>query len=129
MLCMYVCLCLNSHNVSIISMIFSFLLLLSMCCLFVGPFSHGLNLLTRSGSEAENISQEKECPLMFVCKVSMLFSYSRDESIFVYFFLGSFYAYKQGGVRLRIHPRKAMLKLCFFKKLKVGKFIAYQVRQ
>ena len=113
----------------IISMIFSFLLLLSMCCLFVGPFSHGLNLLTRSGCEAENISQEKECPLMFVCKVSMLFSYSRDESIFVYFFLGSFYAYKQGAVRLRIHPRKAMLKLCFFKKLKVGVFIAYQVRQ
>ena len=129
MLCMYVCLCLNSHNVMIISLIFSFLLLLSMCCLFVGAFSHGLNLLTRSGSEAENISQEKECPLMFVHKVSMLFSYSRDESIFVYFFLGSFYAYKQGAVRLRIHPRKVMLKLCFFKKLKVGVFIAYQVRQ
>ena len=66
---------------------------------------------------------------LFICKVSMLFSYSRDATIFVYFFLGSFYAYKQGGVRLRIHPRKAMLKLCFFKKLKVGKFIAYQVRQ
>ena len=80
---MYVCLCLNPHNVMIISMIFSFLLLLSICCLFVGAFSHGLNLLTRSGSEAENISQEKECPLMFVCKVSMLFSYSRDASIFV----------------------------------------------
>ena len=126
---MYVCLCLNSHNVMIISMIFSFLLLLSMCCLFVVAFSHGLNLLTRSGSEAENISQEKECPLMFVCKVSMLFSYSRGESIFLYFFLGSFYAYKQGAVRLRIHPRKVMLKLCFFKKLKVGGFIAYQVRQ
>ena len=39
MLCMYVCLCLNSHNVSIISMIFSVLLLLSMSCLFVGAFS------------------------------------------------------------------------------------------
>ena len=39
--------------------------------------------ITRSGSEAENISQEKECPLMFVHKVSMLFSYSRDASIFV----------------------------------------------
>ena len=57
--------------------------------LAVGAVSHELNLLTRRGSEAGNISEEGKCPPMFGAQFYLYqILYLHYSCIFMYAYLG-----------------------------------------
>ena len=57
--------CANRYNLVYVAVCVCQFIFVSVRYLFVGTVSHGLNLLTRRGSEAGNISEQGKCPPMF----------------------------------------------------------------